>query len=866
MESQISGTLDLKDVILYSPFEKRSDRSLFFNSDCGEFIEFCYVEPDFGKTTSELNKKMRESSNVHDRETLHEELSNLRAKETAKKKFEEGLDSPSNNPIYIRGFSGTGKTTYIKTLLYKKYQNLDHVTCEEFDINDSADDFSILSKKWRNKNHTRTLYKFISILMETLGKRLEYKKSEHENEHKQRMKLMLDNYYEFFFKRSLRICTNVFSIIEEYLKKEIRYNTQTLNERDENTFCIKMYNEIVAYYPENNDSSEIAKAISELLELIIVLLTCSHSSENISTNNFRNFLFFDNIENFIRGDQVYNEDINTISKIFYDFVNSMTKKFDGFRQFSYHFKFILAVRDTTEKMIDKVNLQRQDGDSLVQLNVSTWFPLDEIAQKKIDYFKTKKFIPNSSATIESIDTILAIFKDSTPNDSGLRDILSKMYNHNKRRIISYLLEALPEHPGCTNDYYNLWNIALNYDKKHKELSKATSKNVAHITEEKCMLGLTRAYKNAARQIILRILLDLIVKCGYFDKIYASDGLGLARKLITNLHGHFPLNIMEDESDNLGYIDFHTLLKPILSSPVRGDVTDNHEIIKVIAKILYNMNSSAREDTKWCQLVDIKFNQHEFNIEELADKLLGCYQNNENNKRQYAIKITEAGRYFLESIIPSFEYFACRYNKNSSPLFSSYNLGLIKTDSKEPSNHAIEHMKTMKEKIFKRIDYVIKQDIIFFTANQSVDFKSMYSSDDIRRPYCYASPTRKPLRNEKCHPLRILHSHIGYFDNYRAFILTIKDYPYYSNNIKDYTDDIKEGLSRAILDIIKSYVDKLQDLIENRIREDGKIIEGSPYIGEKNIKNEKDKCKIYRDKLNKAKASPCDCNIRIETDW
>jgi hypothetical protein len=844
MENQI------KEIILSSPFEGKRER-IMLNADKfvltpEEFIEFCYVDPCFDEEISILDEEIKKSSNYYHRDDLHGDISYVRSRKIAKDKFEESLNSTSINPIYIRGFAGTGKTTYINTLLYKKHRyNLER---ELFELNKSEERVLLFSFYWRNKNFVFTLYKFISILMTKLSDYLEMKKNESEDEYRQRMNLILNNYYKFFFYSNVKIHTNIFKIIEGYIKDKFPYSAKDLEDDDINTFCTKMYNEIIAYCSDNNDKIKADETIKNLLELIVVVLTCNHPTEKIESEDFGNILFFDNIENFIGTHQVYNEDINTISEIFHKFIDSMAGLFNklGSRglQFSRHFKFILAIRDTTEKMIHDVHLHGQDGDSLVQLNISTWFSLDEIAKKKISYFKKKGI----EASLPITDAILTMFNDHTSRKSGLRDILSMMYNHNKRRIVSYLSEIWDQHPDCSKDYCNLWKIALDYEKQNNPLAAA--------------------YKNAARQMILRLLLDLIEKCNYFEKIRALDGLGLARKLIINLHRHDPLNDMEDDLENLGYIGFYTLLKPLLDNPYDDDSTkvDYRETIDEIAEILCTMNSPNKKKTNWCQLVEIKFNQSSFDERELSNKLLECYKNKCDQSKNYAIKITEAGRYFLEGIVPIFEYFSCRYNKNSSPLFSSYNLKLIKKESKNASNHATEHIKSMKKTIFKRIDNVVMGDINFFKINKSVNFGAMYSSNNgALRMYCYEPPSRKySNRNEQCNPVRVLHSNISYIDNYRAFILTIKKQPHYSDYLEEYSDEIIVGLSHTILNIIEDYVDKLQLLINNELGKHDVTIEEYPYVGKMNVESEKRKCEVYRKKLIDAKQSPENYEIRITT--
>jgi hypothetical protein len=509
-------------------------------------------------------------------------------------------------------------------------------------------------------------------------------------------------------------------------------------------------------------------------------------------------------------------------------------------QFSRHFKFILAIRDTTEKMIDEIYLQ-EDGKPLVQLNVSTWFTLKDIAKRKIAYFKEKGIYPSSPVSLEIVETILG---DTTSNESGLGDFLSKMYNYNKRRKVNYLLSALSRHPDCCKDYMNLWNIALQYERNNWELASV--------------------YKNAARQLVLRILLGLIEECKFFEAILAMSGVWYARKIITYLYRRTPINDMENEMDNLGYIGFKSLLTHLLNNPSKNSnisSTELNEKIDFIAQILQKMSSSSEKDTNWCPLVDVKFNQHNFKVDDLSKKLRECYTNKNDNESAYGVKITDAGRFFLESLLPTFEYFACRYETSSAPLFSSLNLILTNDDPKYTNNMGTEHIRKMQKIVFKRIKDITDDDTKFFIADDNVNFDAMYSYGDICRRYCYApytGITTDFAHGEQCHPLRILHSHIGYFDNYRIFILTItKDC---GNPL--YSSEIKKGLSLTILSILEKYVKKIKKLIDNAIGEDEKIIKGSPYVGSANVDHEKKKYEAYIKNIEAAKKAPENLSIRI----
>lgn len=179
---------DIKHIILYSPFEHRSDRrwpgddSFAQNKD--EFIKYCYAEPCFDKKEKLLREELtylqKQITSTRSIERLNEEIKQVSAKRLAKSRFEKSLDTTSDNPIYIRGFAGTGKSTYMNTLLFKKEQaalaRLENVSFELYDMTQSTKKVTFLSYNWINHNFVATLYKFISVLMTRLNEILEKKR------------------------------------------------------------------------------------------------------------------------------------------------------------------------------------------------------------------------------------------------------------------------------------------------------------------------------------------------------------------------------------------------------------------------------------------------------------------------------------------------------------------------------------------------------------------------------------------------------------------------------------------------------------------------------------------------------------------
>ncbi len=581
---------------------------------------------------------------------------------------------------------------------------------------------------------------------------------------------------------------------------------------------------------------------------------CSHDEQSISEKSFKHFIFFDNIENFIKGHQVYNKDINEIARIMHNFVDSITQRFNklGF-DFSQHFKIIMAIRDTTEKIIDEVYLQ-EDGHSRIQVDVSTWFSLDEILKNKLEYFVEKNIVPYSN---EQSEIVKSIFSDTTYREGGIGDAISKMYNYNKRRITIYVTSVIELYPESARDYLMLWKRALEFERRF---------SISKLNKHK---ELTATYKNAARQTFLRILLDYIESTNYFEDINTIGvlggkqlGSGFARKILTYMYRSSPTSAMDDEIGNLGYIGFNTLLRNVFISPCNqsNEREISSEMLEVISRIMCKMNSSSEEKTHWCQLISIKFNQEIFDEHILANEMLAEFKNNSDNC-SYGVKITDAGRFFISNIIPSFEYFSCRYAKQSSPLFATSNLAITAKNKLYCRNIGTELLENIELKVTQCILDTVKFDSEFFAANNIINFDAMYSVAGCPRRYCFEPPSRNLANygNEQCHPLRIINSHIRYLDNYRVFILTaIKE-----NGKSFYDVETKEQLSKCVLDIIDKYIIILEKIVKNDIVGAHIKKNSSPYVGKDNVEREQKYVSIYKEKISLARRCPHDYSIRIE---
>lgn len=836
--------IDTKNLLLYTPFDKRFklplpkvfqdyvNEKVFLNELYAEDVlereyKACKVQIDYFDEKRNMSK-----SDFEEKESIINKMRYLDVEIDKKQSFEEEIMSGSIYPFYIRGFSGSGKTTYLHYLMNKTVNEEKSAKWINFDLYESNRSINLFGHRWYNYKFTFTPYKIISILLTKINSLLA-KNNVDENIYKKNLNKIYNNYNQLYNATNYYAYKDMFFIIKQYLSSKIKYKDDT--DIKEN-YCELMYGYFIHICNFGKKTSikdiDVTEMIYSLLEIIVIITICQYGTIDNSMISLPSIYFtFDNIEHYINENKVYDEDIVEFTSVIQDFVDSLSNVFDNF-EFNSCIKFILVVRDTTNKMIKPIDCHGEDFSNNT-VDVSNWFETVEVYNKKIDFYR-KNGVLELINNFETIDKAVSyIFEDRTYN--GLNNTLNHMYNNNKRRITRYLFDVFFTYPERINKYVDLWE-------KSKTANGTTS----------------RIYKYAARSIIRRSLLDIIEKTSYFDNLKAIDigraetGLGLARRILTIIYRYHPL---WNDCDN--YISFYVLIKELIESPchVKPNSENIKSKIKTIVDILFHLNNSKIDNTNWCQLVDIKFNRktiNEDNIGYVADVIYKIYQEGDNSTDVYGIKITNAGKYFL-TLCPEFEYFGCRYRKEKEPLFCESNY-----------DNAIKIIEGVKKDSFKCIDKVVKFDKAFVSLNNCYNFNALYSEEDgVIRHYLYSKnvTTDQDFGLEQPHALRILNSHISYIDTYRTVVL-----------LDDSLEEMKKTkISNLILNLIEEYANKIKELcnitskcegintyyIGGYQRSEGKIKydNSKDYVGKHYYQN-------YMNQLELAKKNPLDFRIRI----
>lgn len=827
----------LQDILKCTPYT-----SAYTNApDCGlteyEFLKNIYINPFIDER---LKEKQEYRENILGIEELNEELEELDKEidylerlKNKKDNFEMFLSSEKvNSIIYLCGNSGTGKSTYLGYLLnmYRRAKFGKNITCVIDLAKNDTSSIDLFGKTFDNPVAKSTLGKFLFTILYYIVQRMTINRWCNE----QQFINNLNDFRSFYlityynnnddFKPIFNIVTSFLDSIQNgnisgqyaQYRQEMQKYTEDKLDRLISVFT-KVSSSLEYERTYNSQKAYIIILIKHFLRLFILLeWTC------VFNTNKKCYIAFDSIEHYIGDDQVFNSDIVDIANLLTDVFTSSNDFYSNYIDkdiFLKTFRFIIALRDTTSKI-----LPSRDGEdnSRIEIDVSCWFPLDKLDQKRLEYFYGSKV-----NTDNIIKAILKILEDDEKYSNTLNKITS-MHNQNKRRLNEYLCDVLNERAASL--YLQLSNCAEEYALRATFIKNSLSdENSSNIQEQRfeyrTYINLSNIYRRASRDLIIRLLLNKIKETGYFaaSKItYGQSDFGtdFARKILTYLAAVKPT---EEHREIDNYVPFSSLLNSVfkkngMSKSDILNVANNTDTIKTISEVLQSLSSSSKDHTHWCQNIVIKFNDRNYSADEFTEKLRSVYINGGcDNQDNYGIKITSAGRSHLKRMV-DFEYFACLYGHiDDKPLFDERNL-------EKTVNRQFKCMKiinNVKNHAFNCIDKILIDDNHrFCTTITDYSFMHTLIGEDVKRGHLYLNSNKKELT----HAERLIDSHISYLDDYRNYIINLCKTKKIDNLL---SEDEVSILSEQILNVISEYVDKLKILTEVSSTNDFKTVY---YIG------------------------------------
>ena len=610
--------------ICATPLDNKSVNPQSISISSQEFVEKYYAEPVFRHEETIRNQE-HEEKNAFDIFLPGSEWSGqLTTMLTEEMHFKNWLDGIDNSKVYtLSGNSGTGKTTYLHRL--KFCEKKEHV----WTIIDVY--LSTIPIYWYDNictnipNFQKTVSKVYAAILTKIQEIFFPKNNKANNEIRiyNNIKNILRN-YKNAYKNKMIVSHDLFDSLVRKIKSFTLLKPVSARIKELATCFFKFF--------RNTPREEY---LVKSLDVLVYALYC----KNVMTDKYY-ILAFDNLERFIKMDEIFNIEIDELRRSLADYIRGL----NGRGRFSHLFKIILAIRCTTARMCG-VKLHSADEDPS-DLDLSGWFNIDEIIDCHVRYWNDHNIEVRYYKLIRQI--VGDKRKCGDDSITGLEIFLSPLFNYNKRLIIDFL--------GIIVE-----NLKNKEQYPYKEMIEAYKK----LWKENTMHSRCGA-RNIIKGIVLNKLKysdNLFVHLKMSKNVHPNDGeigLDVCRRFLTTLYNLSEVNARED-------ISLTNLLNSMYYTDDISNLWKDRIFRKTISEMIYYMNSYNRRTNDWIQFIDVQITEQIGTIViDTVEKLEDIIS---NNMDYIYITLMPAGIVYLKYIMMSFEYFAVLYSKNYRPLYS-----------------------------------------------------------------------------------------------------------------------------------------------------------------------------------------------------
>lgn len=709
--------------LMYVPFnhDYAVDEEIEKELSRDEFFEKCFVMPNFAKEKDELMKISSEEIKAFEVDLTKDEV-NLKYEKQGDEwgLFHNWIMSNQNDMYCVRGDAGTGKSSFLHYLEYI-YRHSNIRWCI-IDIQKASETISILGNPVNIPYFVSLYSKSISAIILSIVDLLYYRKADEKIDYEQsanNLDRLVENYKKIFDGYFLNREVQSFY---RNISKVVNNRTNDLKAK-----CIdsagQVANHINNLFKNHNMKEE--ERLSRMIELYLSILRCINE-------NVRYIVAFDNFERFVGVDEIFNGQLVEFVIKLREIQNSISSSYNGLKKY---YQIIIFMRKTSTRMFPS-----QQSSELFEhsLDISEWFQISKILEKKIDWYREKNIEINEA---KRIMIILSDVGGYGRDFRGLRSKLNMLFNYNKRVITRFISKILDKNYLYINRYDSFIN-----------------------NEHKITNGFS---KFAARVIIFRLILNELRQDEFFSHIVVqknndeSSSLGYARKILSILHDYN----LENRDSYMPFDEIIEKIYPTLNNPIERYFDINNEDKRlIIAQVLFYMNYYNTRSDNWLQFIDIQYNMNNTNRIRVKDyeKLFELIDENHDN---ISIRITSAGKAYLYFVVYSFEYFACK-SINIDKKLKDFG-----TDDLPPLFCAIP---TKDEIKYNKYSDLLCMKIIKIVSNEAFLCINIMNSEENSIGF------RRTIEDDYIyHKDRIINSHVGYIRNF-AYIL--KDI--YKNEMKD----------------------------------------------------------------------------------
>lgn len=615
-------TSRLANEILFTPFDDKSvviePISQALTEE--EFCNYCYSHPKF-EWGEETYKQEEAGTDENDSPTLYEDIKNqMHQQMMAYENFELWLKNFSISKVYtINGNAGTGKSTFIN---HEKYydKKTNWVILDIQDACSYVEWISDVRTDIQGFEHANSkVYGSIVVKLRDIIFRGSKKDDDFSVEEAYgKLKKLVEN-FDIRFANLLPPGKQFINDIKNVLDSSKNIEVKVIEAA-----------EVLRKYA-NGEVGENGFGIIEGLNLLLLTLRCMSDEDDKPY-----VIVFDNFERFIAKDELFNKDVDRIRLLLTSYIKNINTSGMCHRN---HFKFAMAVRDSTARMCS-VRLHASDSEPS-NLDLSDWYDASDIIIRKKNWYIKRGIPMKNSDLVEQITRDCRKCRDNTI--TGLKLLIEPLFNGNKRLIIDFIgsMLELPGNAASIEKYQELWK-------------EDTPKS-----------------RFAARSIIRGMLLYSLESLP--DKLFEhlhtysaqsdKNGIGDARKILTILYNN-------EYSGNKNEMPLTTVLSILFGD---SDARKAWETLagtgkrRMLSEMLFYMNSYNRRENDWIQFIDLQFRDCPDSV--TAEDSLQLEQILDAYMERCMIHLMPAGRVYLEYIVVSFEFFLLRYVKGYTPLFA-----------------------------------------------------------------------------------------------------------------------------------------------------------------------------------------------------
>lgn len=349
--------------LLVTPFDKKAfvENEISKKLTEKEFCEYCYSTPMFEKSD---DLPISESDRLDDTEFIMK-LNEIREKYYEQKNnyrnFKIWLDNFRISKVYtINGNAGTGKTTFVN---YEKNKNK-NIRWIILDIYEAPNRIEWMPDIGTTiSRFARAQSKVYSCILKKI---------------QEEAFIELDEDKQYSVEKSYK---KISKIVENYRRKyagkyplgRVLFNKMIEIVDLEKSTDAKMEDLARLFQAEfNGETGKDGRGTDNALNVLLLILLCKAEDKQE-----RSIIVFDNFERFIKSNELYNKDINTVRLQLDNYVERINQEGNCFYE---KFKFALAVRDGTARMCN-VSLHSADT-APSNLDLNGWYDVDNIIQRK----------------------------------------------------------------------------------------------------------------------------------------------------------------------------------------------------------------------------------------------------------------------------------------------------------------------------------------------------------------------------------------------------------------------------------------------------------------------------------------------------